>query len=184
VWDKDRHPDEEPKPSFTYLRPQVRWYIAEQRLNTGEWVDDAATELPDVSKLPEGSIEWFYRGYDQPMEFSVQPPPERDVDATWNTKRNEKSRQCYEQGHLAWQSPQQQWPMGSWSYEGLYVLRDGDELTIFDKDEPSQVIWSGTIQLQRHDLFTEHASGMWIHADQEGIDRKVWASWFFKEYPG
>jgi len=183
VWDKDQHPDEEPKPGFTYLRPQVRWHIAEQHLNTGEWVDDNAVELPDISQLPEGKITWAYRSYDQPMDFPLQPTAGDDVDGAWNKIHNQKSRQCYEQGHLSWQSPREQWPTGTWSYEGLHVLGDGDELTIFGKADPSMVVWSGIITLKRHDLFTEDARGMWIHADQSGIDRETWAAWFFAENP-
>lgn len=71
----------------------------------------------------------------------------------------------------------------SWSYKGLHILEDGDLLTIFSPEDPRQVVWSGTISLRWHRLFSEHASGLWIHADQEGIDRKTWATYFFKEYP-
>jgi len=70
-----------------------------------------------------------------------------------------------------------------WSYEGLHVLKDGDELTIYDKADPAKVVWSGTIRLRQHPLFTGSARGLWIHADQEGVDREQWAEWFFKEYP-
>jgi len=70
-----------------------------------------------------------------------------------------------------------------WSYKGLHCLEDGDHLTIYSKDKPDEVVWSGVIKLQHHPLFTEHASGFWIHADQEGIDRDTWAQWFFDEHP-
>jgi len=69
-----------------------------------------------------------------------------------------------------------------WSYDGLHVLKDGDELTIYAKDGGG-VVWEGTVRLKPHALFTEHASGMWIHADQEGVDRDTWAKWFFDEHP-
>lgn len=71
----------------------------------------------------------------------------------------------------------------SWSYEGLYILKDGDRLTIYSKDDPNEIVWSGTIKLRKYPPFTEDAFGMWIHADQEGVDRKIWAKWFFEEYP-
>jgi hypothetical protein len=71
----------------------------------------------------------------------------------------------------------------SWSREGLHILKDGDQLTIFSSNNPSQVVWSGIISLHQHPLFSEDASGLWIHADQEGIDRETWAMYFFKEYP-
>lgn len=74
-------------------------------------------------------------------------------------------------------------PGGSWSYEGLHVLCDGDHLTIFSPDNPQQVVWSGTISLREHPLFAEHTSGFWIHADQDGVARDTWAEYFFKNYP-
>ena len=70
-----------------------------------------------------------------------------------------------------------------WSYEGLHVLKDGDKLTIYSKDDPSAVVWSGKIRLRQYPLFTNSARGLWIHADQVGIPRKKWAEWFFKGYP-
>lgn len=71
----------------------------------------------------------------------------------------------------------------TWSYEGLHILENGDQLTIFSPDNLTQVVWSGTISLRQHPLFTKDASGLRIHADQEGIDRKVWATYFFRKYP-
>lgn len=71
----------------------------------------------------------------------------------------------------------------NWSYDGLHVLKDGDMLTIYSKEDPNEIVWSGTIKLKRHPIFTEDADGMWIHADQEGIDRETWANWFFGEHP-
>lgn len=71
----------------------------------------------------------------------------------------------------------------SWSYEGLHILENGDHLTIFSPDNPTQVVWSGTISLRQHSLFNEDASGLWIHADQTGINRETWATYFFKQYP-
>jgi hypothetical protein len=69
----------------------------------------------------------------------------------------------------------------SWSYEGLHILQDGDRLTIYHPGNNKEV-WSGTINLKQHNLSTEHASGMWIHADQIGIERDVWAGYFFEGY--
>jgi hypothetical protein len=70
-----------------------------------------------------------------------------------------------------------------WSYEGLHILKDGDHLTIFSKENPNEIVWDGTIQLRQHDLFTEHASGLWIHADQVRVNRQTWSRWFFEGYP-
>ncbi len=71
----------------------------------------------------------------------------------------------------------------SWSYEGLHILNDGDHLIIYDKDDVDKVVWNGVINLKQHPLFTEHAQGLWIHADQNGIDRDTWSNWFFAGYP-
>lgn len=71
----------------------------------------------------------------------------------------------------------------AWSYEGLHILKDGDKLTIFDKEDSKKTLWSGTIQLKHYPQFTEDASGWWIHSDQEGLERAQWAIWFFKEFP-
>ena len=69
-----------------------------------------------------------------------------------------------------------------WSYEGLHILEEGDELTIYHP-KSNQEVWSGTIDLKHYNVFTEHASGWWIHADQKGIERDTWAEYFFKEFP-
>lgn len=71
----------------------------------------------------------------------------------------------------------------SWSYEGLYILKDGDRLEIYSKDDPNKTVWSGIIKLRQYPPFTEDAFGLWIHSDQEGVDRKIWAKWFIEEYP-
>ena len=71
----------------------------------------------------------------------------------------------------------------SWSYEGLHILRDGDQLTIFSRDKPETVVWSGTIKLHNHPLFTEDVFGIFIRADQEGMNRETWAKWFLDEHP-
>jgi hypothetical protein len=70
-----------------------------------------------------------------------------------------------------------------WSYEGLHVLKTGDRLKIYDVDDKQTLLWEGEINLDKHPLFTEDASGMWIHADQVGMDRDEWAALFFKEHP-
>ena len=71
----------------------------------------------------------------------------------------------------------------SWSYMGMHVLKNGDSLKIFQKESPATVVWSGIISLKNLPLFSEDASGFWIHADQDGIDREVWARYFLEEYP-
>jgi hypothetical protein len=70
-----------------------------------------------------------------------------------------------------------------WSHEGLHILENGDHLTIFDKVDPTKIVWEGVIRLKQHKPFTEHANGMWIHADQKGVDRDAWSEVFFGGYP-
>ena len=68
------------------------------------------------------------------------------------------------------------------TYEGLHILRSGDHLTVYDGDGET-LRWSGEISLIRHPLFTESAGGLWIHADQAGVNRDEWAGLFFEELP-
>jgi len=72
-------------------------------------------------------------------------------------------------------------PYGRWDYEGLHILKDGDKLTIYSKDR--EVIWNGEIKLTEYPVFTEEACGMWIHSDQQGVDRETWAKYFMEESP-
>lgn len=70
-----------------------------------------------------------------------------------------------------------------WSYEGLHILRTGDHLTIYEKDDPSKEAWSGTVTLHRYAPFTEHVHGMWIHSEQAEVPREKWAEYFIREHP-
>src|SRR2546421_114555 len=70
-----------------------------------------------------------------------------------------------------------------WSYDGLHVLNNGNTLTVFEKGGGGAVLWHGVIDLVEHELFTEAVSGMWIHHDQRGIERRRWAKWFLQEFP-
>jgi hypothetical protein len=167
VWDKDRD-DEEPKPSFTY------------------WID--RDSLPE-DKNPKRYIAG-YHAFDEPqsgtlidpatgVEFPVSDGP-GELDRTFMYSINATANECHDKGHAEWEF---MYPDGISSYEGLHVLNDGDELTVYDKDDPSHVVWQGTINLKHYDLFTEHVSGMWMHADQQGEDRDAWAQLFFENYP-
>lgn len=69
------------------------------------------------------------------------------------------------------------------SYEGLYILTNGDWLTIYSKTKPRKTIWSNVIKLTKYPSFTEAIDGAWIHSDQYGVERKVWAKWFTEEFP-
>lgn len=96
----------------------------------------------------------------------------------WGKKWLGNSPLCQPGKHI-WQlvSPE------NWSYDGLHILEDGDCLIIYDKENQNTIIWEGLIRLKQFEAFTESAYGLWIHADQEGIDREVWAKWFFDQHP-
>ena len=68
-------------------------------------------------------------------------------------------------------------------YKGLHLLEDGDHLTIYAKESSKKVVWSGKISLKQHPNFTQSVFRWWIHAEQEGIDREVWAKYFFDYHP-
>ena len=70
-----------------------------------------------------------------------------------------------------------------WSYEGMHILKTGDYLTIFSKENPEEIVWAGKIKLNEYPLFTEDAQGLWIHHDQKDVDRTIWSNWFFKGLP-
>jgi hypothetical protein len=72
---------------------------------------------------------------------------------------------------------------GRYDYKGLHLLKNGDRLTVYSKTNPKKAIWSGTIKLKKHPGFTKAVFGLWIHADQEGVNRKKWATWFFEKHP-
>lgn len=93
----------------------------------------------------------------------------------------DKSRTLCPEGQHVWALL---YPDGKWSHEGLHILRDGDELTIYNQEDPRKIIYNGTIKLREYPPFTQTAGGLWIHADQEGIDRETWASWFRRRQPG
>lgn len=113
------------------------------------------------------------------------PLPERGpsdgiiyIDTSTGAMSHEEPEQCATEAHDF-----KPWPSHWWSYDGLHFLKDGDQLTIYAKDDPVQVVWEGVIRLHQHGLFTEHAFGMWIHADQAGVARETWARWFFENLP-
>ena len=69
------------------------------------------------------------------------------------------------------------------SYEGLHPLENGDWLTIYSKSGDQTIVWSGIIKLLEYPPFTQEITGMWIHSDQEGVEREIWANWFLEGYP-
>ena len=78
--------------------------------------------------------------------------------------------------------PTDAWPHEHWDYDGLHPLEDGDHLKILAPD--GSIYWEGYVRLKQHSVFTEEVFGLWIHADQSGLERKFWATPFFKNFKG
>jgi hypothetical protein len=74
-------------------------------------------------------------------------------------------------------------PDGEWDWEGLHILKDGDQLTIFDKANPDKVVWRGTIAYGPFSILRQGKRGNWIQYDQLGVDRETWARWFMEGNP-
>ncbi len=62
------------------------------------------------------------------------------------------------------------------SYDGLHILGSGDELTVYDKYDPSRVVWKGIIQLRPNKIHP----GCPI---QKRVKLKEWVRWFSQDYP-
>jgi hypothetical protein len=100
-----------------------------------------------------------------------------EFDAKWNREANEIARQCAEEGHPEWKN---MYPDGMWSYEGLHILHDGDQLTVYDND---QVLFDGVVELPpRQDPYAEdaYAAGGYLAAHRRppvGTNE----DWWFQE---
>lgn len=72
------------------------------------------------------------------------------------------------------------------SYNGLRLLENGDELTVFEKVDPSEIAWKGVVKLVEHDEGIDRTLNhpFRLHHDQEGVDQNLWAHFFLSEYPG
>ncbi len=64
----------------------------------------------------------------------------------------------------------------AYNYIGLHILENGDRLTVYDKDNPSRVLWKGIIQI----LPNRKHPGIPI---QMNVGRKKWCRWFLEGYP-
>ncbi len=65
--------------------------------------------------------------------------------------------------------PTKDWPHPRWSYDGLYVLENSDQLTIYSKDDPNKVVWEGTVNLLQYPCFTLAVAGLWAHSEPTHI---------------
>jgi hypothetical protein len=72
------------------------------------------------------------------------------------------------------------------SYDNVYVLEEGDILTIVDED--GSVAWHGMIAWDLHtrrlrspynpDRIQQEVGGLWVHGLQRGVDPEVWVDFF------
>ena len=69
----------------------------------------------------------------------------------------------------------------SWDYEGLHIIQNGDKLTIYNPDNKKKV-WSGVIKFKQDGVF-KHIYERQSYAYQKGIEKNVWANYFYKKYP-
>jgi hypothetical protein len=80
------------------------------------------------------------------------------------------------------------------SYSSLYELNPGDSLTVYDKEDPTSIIWTGTVKYETNRRRRAHpfnsaysqqeVFGYWItYGFQEDLDPETWARYFFDEYP-
>jgi len=143
--------DEPPAPSFTY------WQEGYEKDGIRHL---AGYHWSDVY-LPDGKLH-----------------PTSEFDREFTSANNEVARQCAEEGHLGWEN---MYPDGIWSYEGLHILDDGDELTVWDDSTPPVRIFQGTVKLPpRQDPYAKGAyvaGGGWTahRRPPEGTE-EIW--WF------
>lgn len=69
------------------------------------------------------------------------------------------------------------------SYDGLHILKKGDQLIIYDKDDPQRVAWKGTVSLIPRTSLEENVFGWRIHSRPQNADLEEWARLFFHGYP-
>ncbi len=75
---------------------------------------------------------------------------------------------------------------GYWGYEGLRLLEEGDDFTVFAED--GSVLWHGIIHQDTKTGAVPHilnpswkqqvAGGLWVHWIQKGMDPEDWAKLF------
>lgn len=76
--------------------------------------------------------------------------------------------------------------------DGLYLLKNGDELIVYTKDRRA-IVWKGIVQLEYKRLYRPYPNnpqygqqiinGRWVHGFQDSLQPHVWAKWFFDKLP-
>ena len=88
-----------------------------------------------------------------------------------------KSKYCSAEDHQFELSPKEHYDP-----RGRHLLENGDKLTIYHPENKEEV-WSGVIDLKFCDSSSNQAFGWWIHTNQKGIDKDLWAEYFLNNYP-
>jgi hypothetical protein len=71
-----------------------------------------------------------------------------------------------------------------WSWDGAHIIKDGDILTIFDKDDSTKKVWSGNIKLKQYESVKCPPNTLTpIISKQKDIKRARWISWFVNKHP-
>ena len=68
-----------------------------------------------------------------------------------------------------------------WSYGGLRLLKTGDELTIYDREDMAEVVWSGPVKLSPRLVVGMLDSGAKTH--QVGVKFAFWQGLFRPQSP-
>jgi len=86
---------------------------------------------------------------------------------------------------------------GSWSYEGLQILEEGDDFTVYAEDGsvlfhgiihrdtetgaiPRQLLLNGRL-VNHRTLRQQAVGGMWVHWIQKGMNPEAWGALFIGE---
>jgi hypothetical protein len=103
----------------------------------------------------------------------------------WDTKRDERppkrifDDECDHHKDHQWKLL---YPNGLWLHAGLHMLHDGDLLTLFDKEDPSKILWKERILLNPAPVAGVHLRAR-AYCIQCGVPEKKWEQWFTKNYP-
>jgi len=78
-------------------------------------------------------------------------------------------------------------------YDGLYLIKDGDNLIIYDKKDTEKIVWQGIINLEyethmctssfNSDYKQQAILGLWVHGLQKTENQEEWAKYFIEAYP-
>src|SRR3989344_2536974 len=65
--------------------------------------------------------------------------------------------------------PEEGFPKGKWSQDGLHIVESGDQLTIYSPDNLEEVVWTGEVSL--------------VGVESLNMDQQTWKRFFIEEYP-